>query len=124
MTKSRRTIRSLKANESKVLSKLLSVNFEGCAELREQINTATAMPTGDNDNYGSIYLKTKSSRPAIVKSRIPVEAITYDSDGKSIEVLLHVVDGLVNELEIFKSDGSALLSPTIDTDKLSVKVNR
>ena len=46
-----------------------------------------------------------SARAAPVRSRIPVEAGGVGADGKRLHVLLHVVDGFLSELEIFREDG-------------------
>ncbi|HKI03790.1 MAG TPA: hypothetical protein VKK31_17550 [Thermoanaerobaculia bacterium] len=41
-----------------------------------------------------------------VPRRIPIEKHFKDSDGVMIHILLHVVEGLVSELEVFKGDSS------------------
>jgi len=46
---------------------------------------------------------------AKVKRRIPAEAEFRDTDGVLIHILLHVIDGKVNELEIYKEDGSPII---------------
>lgn len=40
--------------------------------------------------------------------RVPAEAWSQDSDGINIDVLLHVVNGRVKELEIYKADLSQI----------------
>jgi hypothetical protein len=45
-----------------------------------------------------------------VKNRVPVNAQCLDTDGIAIDVLLHVVDGRLDELELYKVDGSPMLS--------------
>lgn len=42
------------------------------------------------------------------KNRIPTEALIYDSDGALVNILLHVIDGYINELEIIRADGEPL----------------
>ena len=42
-------------------------------------------------------------------ARIPVEAEAQDRDGTMIHYLLHVVDGWMNELEVYKDDSSRVL---------------
>ena len=46
---------------------------------------------------------------AEVTRRIPVEAEAEDSDGVSIHFLLHVVDGVVHELEVYREDSGPVL---------------
>lgn len=114
--------RQLTENERAILNKLLEHSFEGSEAIKAQLANCIAIPTGDEDNYGSIYLKTESDAKAETQSRVPVEAITFDSDGGAVDILLHVVDGLVKELEIVKSDGSQLLA-SIDPKNMTVTVN-
>jgi hypothetical protein len=46
--------------------------------------------------------------PAVVERRIPVEAELKDADGVTIHVLLHVLDGLLNELEVYRDDSGPI----------------
>jgi hypothetical protein len=41
---------------------------------------------------------------SFVKRRIPIEAEALDSDGVKIHILLHVVHGFMDEIEIFRED--------------------
>jgi hypothetical protein len=52
--------------------------------------------------------------------RIPVETTGEGTDGVGIRVLLHVLDGYLNELEIFVMDGQ-LLNAFPDPDDWVVK---
>ena len=42
-------------------------------------------------------------------TRIPVEGEAPDRDGMMIHYLLHVVDGRMNELEVYKDDSLRVL---------------
>lgn len=114
--------RPLTVTETKILLKLLEADFPGRDQLFLQTQDITATDTGDSDNYGSIYLHTNVVNKADVVQRIPVEAEVADSDNMSINILLHVMDGYLNELEVFKSDGTSILGE-IDTDHMKVIVN-
>jgi len=48
---------------------------------------------------------------AHVARRVPVEAELEDVDGVTIHVLLHVVQGFLNELEVFREDGGLIQGP-------------
>ncbi len=56
------------------------------------------------DDNGSLEFARSEQTPAEVVRRIPVEAELDDSDGVTIHLLLHVVDGLVKELEVYRDD--------------------
>lgn len=66
-----------------------------------------------------VYIKSSHHIKAPVKERVPVEGHTNDIDGAPIELLIHVIDGYINELEVVKLDGSPLLRP-VDADKIQV----
>lgn len=61
-----------------------------------------------NDEYNSLALSVNSPILASTEFRVPVEAEYLDADGVPICILLHVVDGRLNELEIFKADGGTI----------------
>ncbi len=98
-------------------------DFNGSDELRGQLRSCSATPTGDPDNYGSIYLTTDSTVKAPVTWRVPVEGFARDKDGAEIVILLHIVDGFLNELEFVRSDGELMLAP-IDPATVTVEVRR
>jgi hypothetical protein len=108
---SKKLLRPLTELEIGILNKLLSREFHGVNELKAQIGDTSAISTKDTDNYGSILLSTTSTHKAQVQSRVPVEATFNDEDGVPVIILLHVVDGFVNELEIVKGDGLPLIGP-------------
>jgi hypothetical protein len=114
--------RVLTDTERDIVEKLLSVDFQGVEALREQLKTCGAKLTGDTDNYGSIYLITESDRLSDVTQRVPVEAVTADSEGAEIDILLHVVDGKLNELEIVRLDGEPMVGG-INLEQLKVILN-
>lgn len=79
---------------------LLRQEFPGRQALREQVSSLAVAPI---DVEGSLRLEAEGPR-AEVRERVPVEAMVEDVDGVTIHVLLHVVDGLMSELEIYKDD--------------------
>lgn len=115
--------RKLTKIERSIIDKLLSIEFKGQKELAAQLKDCSATFTEDTDNYGSIYLHPMANSPAQVVLTVPVEGLVEDSDGESINILLHVKDGLMTELEIVKLDGSMLRSP-INSEQIEVLVNQ
>lgn len=115
-------MRDLTRNEQLILEKLLSVEFNSRDAIKAQAQSCKAKDTDDSDGYGSIYLFTDSTEKITNSARVPVEGELVDEDGVPISVLLHVVDGKIHELEIFKQDGSSILRP-IDPAALRVVVN-
>lgn len=93
--------RPLSGLERQLLTALLSADFPGRDALMEQAAVASARGI---DHNGSLEFASSDAPPAEVVRRIPVEAKLNDSDGVTIHVLLHVVDGLVKELEVYRDD--------------------
>lgn len=84
-----------------MLAALLSTDFSGREAVAEQVAVASVCEIDDN---GSLEFAPSDKPPAEVVRRIPVEAELDDSDGVTIHVLLHVVDGLVKEMEVYRDD--------------------
>lgn len=98
------TYRQLSDWERRIILRLLSAaSFPGRDELLAQVEKASAS-TIDED--GSISIRPTIVQRAAVTTRIPVEGEAQDIDGVTIHYLLHVVDGLINELEVYKDDSS------------------
>jgi hypothetical protein len=110
--------RPLKEAERKIFEKLFEVDFPGRNELARQVNGLLVRTV---DEEGSLALKVESPVLAPVKHRIPVEARFVDRDtraglGPYVHILLHVVDGRMVELEVYKDDESPILSPLCAAD--------
>ena len=104
--------RPLDTDEREIIERLLESEFPGRDELREQLKAVTARKV---DDEGSLEFRVIESKPAPVKYRIPTEAVCPDTDGVNTYLLLHVVGGMMAELEIFKEDKSHIRRrPTAD----------
>jgi Domain of unknown function (DUF6984) len=100
--------RPLEAAERALIEKLLDCEFPGRDELRRQLDSVAAQKVYAD---GTLALRVLSGQPAAVKGRVPTEGSCPDTDGVMIHVLLHVVNGMMEELEIFKEDGSNVARP-------------
>lgn len=99
-------IRNLYSWEREILDKLLEQNFFGRDQIRAQLSNCKVSIL---DDEGSIKFHLKEDIPvADIKKRIPIEAQVSDEDGIMIHILLHIVDGLISESEIFKDDSSSI----------------
>jgi hypothetical protein len=95
------SFRPLSDLEKQLLAVLLGTSFSGRDALAEQVAVASVREIDDD---GSLEFAPPDAMPAEVVRRIPVEAELDDSDGVTIHLLLHVVDGLVKELEVYRDD--------------------
>ena len=116
MTKNDHTFRDLTTHEQGIIDRLLEKAFPGRDEICEQMKNCLVR-TIDEDE--SLEFLVKSDVKAKVKRRIPVEAECQDTDGVLIHILIHVIDGKVNELEIYKEDGSPIIE-SLDPSRLKV----
>lgn len=85
--------------ERAIFSRLLTASFTGKEIIQEQLKNCLVASLDDS---GSLRLRTNFSEKAPVKYRVPVEGHLVASDGLPLEYLLHVLDGMVSELEIIK----------------------
>lgn len=114
--------RPLTSKERSILDRLLSKPFLGRDEVMKQLEGCLAASTNDDDNYGSVHLFPANKHRAETTLRVPVEGISNDLDGGPVNILLHVVDGYLHELEVVKLDATALKAD-IDPDSIKVVVN-
>jgi hypothetical protein len=112
--------RSPTAWELAVLDRLLELPFPGRDEVRRQVDGARVRTVREyGDDYGSIDFLVSNWMKAPVVMRVPVVGTARDVDGVPIEFLLHIVDGIISELEIVKMDGGAIIEKP---DAASVEV--
>jgi hypothetical protein len=102
--------RPLYRHERELIEKLLEREFAGRDELRAQLRTVTARRILDDGTM--VELRCDSTVRAPVRNRVPTEGTCQDTDGGTIDVFLHVVNGLMHELEILKYDGPIRKWPT------------
>ncbi len=99
--------RSLAPNEKSILDRMLQEDFPGRDEIARQLGHALAR---EIDREGSLEFSVEPDPWIETKYRVPVEAECKDSDGVTIHLLLHVLDGRLSELEIFKEDSSPVFT--------------
>ena len=98
--------RQLGPNEMHLVEKLLARDFPGRDALRLQLSSLTGRQTDEN---GSLELSYDGDSLTEMLRGCPTEGTCADIDGGIIAVLLHVKDGRMHLLEIFKEDGSKIL---------------
>jgi hypothetical protein len=107
--------------ERGLVERLLQESFPGAAELRAQFQGARARTI---DDEGSLEFESQTGDAAPVRRRIPIEAEATDTDGVVVHFLVHVVDGRLRELEIFKEDGSAVVTQFRPSDLTIIDLDR
>jgi len=88
-----------------LLTKLLDHDFPGRDALRSQLSSVTGRQT---DEHGCLELRTNETIEADTEVASPTEGKCEDIDGGMIVVMLHVRNGKLRMLEMFKEDGSEI----------------
>jgi hypothetical protein len=97
--------RALLEEERSILDFLLSKEFAGRDELRQQLEHV--LVTGPSCNCGCESVGLAVDRvvpPAPVVDQVPTEAFGRDAQGAEVGVLLFVVDGYMDDLEFHSAD--------------------
>lgn len=103
------TSRPLTQAETKLLQRLLDLPARERDKLIEQSRLAVARTL---DEYGSFALDVPTvSKEAGVAQAPYAEAQTQDTDGVPIWITLFTRNGVLDEVEIVRADGSPLLRP-------------
>ena len=101
--------RQLNPEEEALLTFLLSKPFDGSEALRRQLpSTVVTDDRTDIDPTIGLTVDRSLAAPAAVRRQIPIEAEGPDEQGGSIHVLLHVHDGYLWELEVYRAYGGPL----------------
>jgi uncharacterized protein DUF6984 len=94
------------SGERDIFRRLLSADFPGRPEILLQLENCRVRII---DDEGSLEITPgETAPPATIRKRIPVEAEAADKDGIYVHFLLHVANGFVNELDVYKDDGSPI----------------
>lgn len=96
--------RSLTPEEEAVLYHLLSADFQGREELLRQAQSARVAEECRDCRSIKIIVNNLLGNAAVLKRRIPIEAEAVDIDNAKIHILLHVVHGFIDEIEIYRED--------------------
>ncbi|MGH9525438.1 MAG: hypothetical protein ACRD2F_02090 [Terriglobales bacterium] len=94
--------------ETAMLGRLAAADFPGKEEVAEQVANCVVM-TADRD--GSLLIMPSTGAPAPVVKRVPVEAEAVGPDGRTLHAELHVLRGVVTELDLYCEDGSPVGAP-------------
>ena len=95
---------SLTSEEAGILDRLLSVDFQGREELLRQAQSVRVSEECKDCRSIKLIVDNLLENIATLKRRIPIEAEAIDRDNVKIHVLLHVVHGFMDEIEIYRED--------------------
>jgi hypothetical protein len=96
--------RQLLLDENNILKKLLTANFKGNSILLDQIKAIRVSEECKFCHSIRFIVKQVDIEPASDMKNLPVEAEGKDQDGAPIHILLFVVNGLLDEMSVFRED--------------------
>jgi hypothetical protein len=102
-------VRELKQQEIDLIVRLLDRDVPGAEKLRSQLSNCLVYSMNEDETILRFEVApdaTLATLPYI--QNVAVEAATSDADGCRVEVLLHVKEGRIFELEYVKTNGSPL----------------
>lgn len=95
--------------ERQIIDLLLKEEFPGSKQLKYQSEHAKVIEECTSCSSIAIAVDTFKYPPAQVVVRVPIEATGNDADGSTFHILLHVVNGYLDEMEIFREDLKPLI---------------
>ncbi len=110
-------VRKLTRDEIGVVETLLAQGVAGAEQFRTQFSNCLVHPINSDETILRFHVSPQAV-PADVPyaQNIAVEANARDLDGCLIEVLLHVKNGTIYELEYVKANGTTLKKRPQDRD--------
>ena len=116
--------RNINEKEQKWINSLMNVEFQGRDILLKQFSKAKIIY---DQEYAFISLKFKIEsevEPYQYSVRVPVEMIAFQNSTAPIVFLLHVVNGVIDELEIITADSTQMDADSIQLEKVEYEVNQ
>ena len=115
--------RNLNNTEKEWLEKLLNVDIKDRDILMRQISDAHI---SHEKEYSFISLKFEridSLEKYPYSVRVPVEMRAYQDRGAPVVFLIHIIDGIINELEVFTADSSEIKEEAISLEAVEYEIN-
>lgn len=116
--------REINEKEKQWIDRLMSVGFEGRDILLKQFSKAKVIY---KQEYAFISIKFKVKgeiAPYLFNVRVPVEMRAFQKTSAPIVFLLHIVGGIINELEIFTADMTQIEVDNIDLTRVEYEINQ
>lgn len=110
--------------EQQWINRLMDVEFQGKDILLRQLSKANFIY---KQEYAFISLKFKVEgviEPYPYHVRVPVEMRAFQNSTAPIVFLLHVVNGIIDELEIITADLTRIDADSIQLEKVEYEVNQ
>lgn len=118
--------RDVAPKEQALLNHLLQVDFPGRDELVTQSKTAQVFRA---DAEGSLRFRVEGPLASVVE-RVPIEGWYHDGNAEegqwrpAVHLLVHIVDGKLHELEIYKDDRSTIIVSPFEIPPEAISISK
>jgi len=116
--------RKLNEKELQWIDKLMDVEFQGRNILLQQLSMAKIIY---KQGYAFISIKFKVEGDIELYPyhvRVPVEMRAFQQSSAPIIFLLHIVNGIIDELEIITADSAQIDADIIELEKVEYEINQ
>ncbi len=116
--------REINEKEQKWIDSLMNVEFYGRDILLKQFSKARII---NKQEYAFISIKFKIEgeiEPYPFQVRVPIEMRAFQKASAPVVFLLHIVGGVINELEIFTADSTQIEADNIELTRVEYEVNQ
>lgn len=116
--------RELNEKEQQWIDSLMNVKFQGRDILLRQFTKARIVYKQEYD-FISIKFKIEGEiEPYPFHVRVPVEMRAFQQASAPIVFLLHIVGGIINELEIITADSTKIEADNIELARVEYEINQ
>ena len=116
--------REIGIREHKWIDKLLDVKFKDIDILKKQVLKSKI---SYRQEYAFISIKfnvQKDLQKYPHQVRVPVEMRAYQDSSAPIVFLLHMIEGIIDELEIISADASRIKEDCIQLENVEYEINK
>lgn len=115
--------RNLNEKERKWIEKILDIEFKGRETLLKQTINAKVIVEQGFDYISLKFKMEEKIEKYPYKVRVPVEMRVFQKESVPIIFLLHIVNGVIDELEIITADSSRINPRTINLENVEYEIN-
>ncbi len=116
--------RKINEKEQQWIDSLMNVEFQGKDILLKQFSKAKIVY---KQEYAFISIKFKVEgkiEPYPFHVRVPIEMRAFQKASAPIVFLLHIVGGVINELEIITADSTQIEADNIELTRIEYEINQ
>lgn len=116
--------RELYEKEQKWIDSLLAVDFKGKDILLKQISKAKVTYKQEYAYISIKFFLEGATELYPYQVRVPVEMRAFQKSSAPVVFLLHIINGIVDEVEIITADASLINADNIGLERIEYEINK